>query len=282
MAEAQTLTLAFVSSHPADAARVLEGLPAADAAALFASLPARALAPVLAAMLPHTAARIVFALDDQAALGLLTAAGVQGAVAILRHVAEPRRTRLIESLSTATALASRMLLGYPEDTVGAWADPETIALAPSVSAADALARVRSENDLEAGEIYVVGEGQLLLGLVDLQILLRAPETTTLAMLMRPPPASLPAIMPLSGAADHPGWKQTHMLPVVERGKRLVGVLHASDLVRALGSGVHRAEAGGESLLGLVARGYWESVSGLLSASLSALPQTKRILPGDEP
>ena len=42
MAEAQTLTLAFVSSHPADAARVLEGLPAADAAALFASLPARA------------------------------------------------------------------------------------------------------------------------------------------------------------------------------------------------------------------------------------------------
>lgn len=281
MAEAQTLTLAFVSSHPADAARVLEGLPAADAAALFASLPARALAPVLAAMLSPAAARIVFALDDQAALGLLTAAGVQGAVAILRHVPEPRRTRLIEGLSTATALASRMLLGYPEDTVGAWADPETIAMAPSVSAADALARVRRENDLEAGEIYVVGEDQVLLGLVDLQVLLRAPEATTLAAMMRPPAASLSAVMPLSGAVEHPGWKQASMLPVVERGKRLVGVLRAEKLAQALQNGVRRAEAGDESLLGLVARGYWDTVTGLLRVGLSALPPTKRVLPGED-
>ena len=56
MAEAGTLTLAFVSSHPVEAARVLEGLPGADAAALFASLPARAAAPALAAMLPAAAA----------------------------------------------------------------------------------------------------------------------------------------------------------------------------------------------------------------------------------
>ena len=35
MAEAGTLTLAFVSSHPVDAAKVLERLSVADAAALF-------------------------------------------------------------------------------------------------------------------------------------------------------------------------------------------------------------------------------------------------------
>lgn len=278
MAEAQTLTLAFVSSHPAAAARVLEGLPAADAAALFASLPARAVAPALTSMLSPVAARIVVALEDTEALGLLTAAGVQGAVGILRHVAEPRRTRLIEGLSTATALASRLLLGYPEDTVGAWADPETISLAPGAAAAEALARVRGETDLEGGEIYVVGEEQSLLGLVDLQLLLRTPETTLLSALMRAPAGTLPAIMSLSGAASHPGWKLASVLPVVEGGKRLVGVLHAEVLARALSRSVRRPEAGDETLAGLVARSYWDTVAGLLGVGLGALPPAKRVLP----
>ena len=282
MAEAQTLTLAFVSSHPADAARVLEALPAVDAADLFETLPARALAPVLTAMLSPAAARIIAVLDDRVALGLLAAAGVQAAVAILRHIPEPRRSRLIEGLSTATALASRLLLGYPEDTVGAWVNPETIALAPEVTAADALARVRSENDLEAGEIYVVGNEQILLGLIDLQVLLRAPPATALSALMRPAIASLPALMPLSGAAAHKAWRRTSVLPVVERGMRLVGVLHATQLAQASGSGVRRAEAGEDTLLGLVARGYWDTVSGLLTIGLNALPPTKRVLPGDHP
>ena len=143
MAEAQTLTLAFVSSHPADAARVLEGLPAADAAALFASLPARAVAPALTAMLSPAAARIVVALEDTEALGLLTAAGVQGAVGILRHVAEPRRTRLIDGLPTVAALASKLLMGYVEDSVGAWTDPDVLALPGATHAAEALERWRA-------------------------------------------------------------------------------------------------------------------------------------------
>jgi magnesium transporter len=281
MAEAKTLTLAFVSSHPADAARVLEALPAVDAAALFASLPARAVAPALTAMASPVAARIVLALDDTEALRLLSAAGVQGAVGILRHVAEPRRTRLIEGLSTAAALASRLLLGYPEDTVGAWADPETISLAPGATAAEALARVRSETDLDGGEIYVVGKDQLLLGLVDLQVLLRVPDTTLLSALMRTPAGTLPAIMALSGAAAHQGWKQASVLPVVESGKRLVGVLHAEKLAQALSRGARRPETSDETLAGMVARSYWDTVSGLLGAGLNILPPVKRVLP-EEP
>lgn len=281
MAEAQTLTLAFVSSHPTDAARVLEALPAADAAALFASLPARAVAPALTSMLSPAAARIVVALDDPEALGLLTAAGVQGAVGILRHVAEPRRTRLIEGLSTATALASRLLLGYPEDTVGAWADPETISLAPGATAAEALAKVRGETDLDGGEVYVLGEEQVLLGLVDLQVLLRVPETTSLSIVMRPPAGTLPAIMSLSGAAAQQGWKLASALPVVEGGKRLVGILHAEKLAQALNRNIRRPEAGDETLAGLVARSYWDTVAGLLGVGLSALPPAKRVLP-EEP
>lgn len=281
MAEAETLTLAFVASHPPDAARVLEALPGADAAALFASLPARAAAPALAAMLPPAAARIVAALDDASALSLLTAAGAQAAVAVLRHVAEPRRGRLIEGLPTATAVASRLLLGYPEDAAGAWADPETIALPPGTTAGDALARVRSDPDVEAGEVYVVGEDQRLLGVVDLQALLRVPEATALASLMHPAAGVLPAVMPLGGAAAHPGWKLAAALPVVERGERLIGVLHSAKLAEAMArSGKGYGGPDGGTLAGLAARSYWDTVSGLVQAGLALLPPAQPVLPED--
>lgn len=282
MAEAGTLTLAFVSTHPREAASVLEGLAASDAAALFASLPARAAAPALEAMSPQSAARIVVALDDPHGLGLLTAVGVQSAVAVLRHVREPRRTALIEGLSTTTALASRLLLGYSEETVGAWTDPEAMALAPNTTVGDALARVRGDTDLAANEIYVVGEGQKLLGVVSLRLLLSVPETSALTGLMHAPGGSVSAAMPLSGAAAHAGWKLTSQLPVVERGNRFIGVLYAAKLAEALARVGHPgADASASSLSGLVARSYWNTVSGLLQVGLGALPPARSILPEDQ-
>jgi len=279
VADAGTLTLAFVSSHPSEAARVLERLPAADAAALFASLPARAGAAALAAMLPPAAARIVTALDDADALGLLAAAGVQGAVAILRHVAEPRRSRLIEGLSTATAVASRMLLGYAEDAVGAWADPEIVALAPGATAEEALARVRGDPDADAGQVFVVVEDQRVEGTVDLQDLVRAPDSTFLAALMRPHAGTLAAAMPLTAAAVHPGWKRANALPVVERGRRLIGVLRAAKLAEALQRGGARTPTGPEgTLAGLAALGYWNTVASLVRAGLAIAPPARRVLP----
>ena len=175
-ASSETLTLAFLSAHPVRAARVLERLPGPEAAALFTRVPARAGGPVLAAMLPPTAARLVNNLDDAVALGLLTAIGAQSAVGVLRHLAEPRRSRLIEGLPTTTAVASRLLLGYLEDSVGGWVDPDVIAVARESSAGEALARVRRGGEAEVEQVYVVDSDQRLLGVVELPALVRTSET----------------------------------------------------------------------------------------------------------
>ena len=277
MADAEVLTLAYVSSHPADAARVLERQSATEAAAVLARLPARAGAPALVAMLPPSAARVIAAVGDQVALALLTAAGAQGAVAVLRHVPEPRRSRLVDGLPMVTAVASRLLLGYPEDSVGAWADPQVVALAPDLGAQEAFARVRAEPDGEAREVYVVGEGQRLLGVVDLATLVRAPDWRTLEGLMQPPVATLSAAMPLTGAANHPAWKRATQLPVVARGNRLIGVLRLAVLADAAGRGRGGDRAGPDlTLAGFAARGYWDAVSGLVRAFLVLLPAAKPV------
>ncbi|MCZ7565545.1 MAG: hypothetical protein M5U08_18585 [Burkholderiales bacterium] len=276
MADAAALTLAFIEAHPVDAARVLETLPAPESSALFARVPPRLGAPVLAAMLPPTAARNVLALDDERGMALLAALGAQAAVAVLRHVPEPRRSALIDGLPTVSAVASRMLLGYPEDSVGAWTDTDIVALPPEARAADALARVRAARD-DASVVHVVGPGERLLGLVDLATLVRAPETADMGQLMRRPEAVLAAVAPLGGAASHRGWLRSSVLPVVERGDRLVGVLRRGTLARALARGGGRASvvvsAGLAETLG---RGYWDALSGIISAAVTLLPPAQRI------
>ena len=130
-------------------------------------LPARAGAPVLTAMLPSAAARVLDALDDDAGARAAErgrrAGGGDGAA----HIPEPRRSRLLGGLPTATAVASRLLLGYPDDSVGAWADPDVIALAPETSASDALARVRGGDERNVEQVYAVDHDQRLIGIVDL-------------------------------------------------------------------------------------------------------------------
>lgn len=267
----QRLTLAFMRSHPAQAARVLEALPPEEAATLFARTPARLGGAVLAAMLPQSAARCVARLDEERALELLSSIGAQPIVAVLRYLDETRRRELLKGLPTGAALASSLLLGYGEDTLGAWADPDVVLLPADTRAGDALMRLRQAT--LAHELIVVADAERkLAGLVTLGQLLQAPEAATLATLMRPPVAVLAAHAPLSSSAAHPGWRHSSLLPVVQPGDRIVGVMTRDALVRAQRQAAPPpADDEDAQLPELFARGYWQALSGLIQTALVLLP-----------
>jgi magnesium transporter len=271
MADAEALTHAFMRSHPAEAAMALESVSATEVATLLARAPSRLGAPVLAAMLPAAAARTLEALDDDRAMSLLAALSVQPAAALLRHVGEPRRSRLIDGLPTAMAVASRILLGYPPDSVGTWADPEIIALPPDTTAGDALERARRAGG-DATHVFVVQADHRLAGWLALPALIRSPQSAPLETLMSRPDAVLAAQTPLAGARAHPGWLQHSTLPVVERGDRLLGLLTHAALTRALRrSDRQLAPAAPGTLSGTLARGYWAVLSGSVAAAMTLLP-----------
>lgn len=273
MAEADVLSIAFMRGHPPEAARVLEALEPAQAAELLALVPARLAAPVFAAMLPNAAARSLAGLDDDKALALLGAIGTQPLVAALRHVPDARRSTLLAGLPTAAALASKMMLGYMQDSVGAWTDVDVLALPSSTQATDALERVRLvETSLQ--RVLATGPERRFEGWVLLSALLRAPPGATLASIMTRPQAVLSAQMPLAGALAHPGWERASTLPVVESGGRLVGVITRDALTRALRP--QRARPA-ETLGGLLARGYWDALSGVAEAMATLLPSVPPVV-----
>lgn len=260
-------------SHPAQAAQVLETLPVSEAAALFEHAPARLGANVLSAMLPHRAALCVAAVSDARALELLAPMGTQPTVAVLRQLPESRRKQLISGLPTAAALASTLLLGYADDTLGAWADPDVVVLSTDSRAEQALERVRQVTSTYP-MVFVVDGGRRLVGIVGLGALLHAAEGATLASLMHAPVNVLTAHAPLAGTPAHPGWESSSILPVLEPGKQLVGVMTRDALTRALRRTAPQsvANTGATSLPVLFAHGYWQALSGLLEGGLALLPK----------
>jgi magnesium transporter len=268
----QALSLAFMRGHPEQAARVLDALPVDEAALLFDRAPARVGASVLAAMLPRRAASCITALPDARALELLAPMGTQAAVSVLRHLPEPRRRVLIADLPTAASLASSLLLGFTEDTVGAWADPDIVMLAPETRAADALERMR-QSAAAHSQLFVADAERRLSGVVSLAALLRAPADTTLGSLMQPTAEVLAAHAPLSSAPAHPGWEHSSVLAVVEPGERLIGVMTRDALARAVRRSMPPPAPDGDATLpALLARGYWQTLTALIASGLALLPR----------
>jgi magnesium transporter len=277
-----SLSLAFMRSHPAQAAQVLESLPPGEAAALFDQTPARLGAAVLAAMLPQRAAHCISVLADARALELLSPMGTQPTVAVLRHLPDPRRKRLIAGLPTPAALASRLLLGYAEDTLGAWADPDIVMLPAETRATHALERLRHAPAHPL--VCVTNDARRLLGIVSLGALLQALDGATLATLMQRPAHVLIAHAPLSATPAHPGWESSSLLPVVESGERLVGVMTRDALTRALRRTATPPDSASSviPLPVLLARSYWQALSGLLEGGLALLPKVPALAePGAE-
>lgn len=276
----QALSLAFMRNHPAQAARVLESLPVAQASLLFQRAPARLGAAVLGAMLPAWAARCLAPLDDGRVLELLAPMGTQAAVAVLRQLPEGRRQTLVAGLPTAVVLASTLLLGYAQDTLGAWADPDVVRMPAATRAAEALRQMRTAAAHPL--VFVTEAEQRLVGLVPLTVLLQAPEAATLATLMQRHPVTLAAHAPLAATAGHPGWSDSSALPVVAPGHRLLGVLTHDALQRALrqaGPDTARDAPGADQSLPVaLVHGYWQALSGLMALTLGLLPRVASVMP----
>jgi len=279
MDSTQDLSFAFLETHPVDAARILESIPPQDVAALLIEAPARLAAPVLRAMLPLHTARCLENLADDIASGLLRAMGPQAGVATLHYVPEARRNALLAQLPTALSLAFRLLLGYPEDTVGAWMNPRVLVMPADATAEAAVAQLRNEDleehrDGDAG-IFVIGAAQQLLGQVRLRALMRAPADARLSKIMQKVKFTLPARTAIHTVEEHAGWNDHQVLAVVEREDHFVGALDRAMLARALERTRHiQSDTGYGDMVADMASGYWLGVASLIQLVVALLPVTR--------
>ena len=224
------LALAFLQSQPAAAAAILEQQPPAQVAEFLGGLPHTYAALVLAKMLPQHTARLCRILQPTTAAGMLSEMDTSLIAAIMRHCGDDLSRRLLEMLPDKTRLASRLLLNYSEDAVGAWMSVNVSTLPDDSNVESALARIAQEQSaIDIGMSLVIDRDRYLRGTVNHAELLRAPPETAVSSVMRRTEQSISARTALKSALDNPLWAQQDSIPVTNRNHKLVGVLRHLDL-----------------------------------------------------
>jgi Mg/Co/Ni transporter MgtE len=263
MAEGELLSRAFAEAHPEEAARVLEGLSAADMADFVGQQPAAVAAPVLAALLPLPAAGLLDSLPDEQAAGLLADLGPERAAAILRCLQAPRREALLGRLRPGRRAALALLLAYPGDTVGAWADPRALAVRRDSTVGWARRAVADSGAPANCDLYVVDGDRRLAGAVAVGKLLRSDPASALDRVMDRQPPALPAAAGVGEARGAPEWSGRGALPVVDARGRLLGAVSAETLERAVGAVGQRDLRPTSGALTVLIGTYLQAASGLL-------------------
>lgn len=255
------LTLSYLESHPLDAARTLEKLPAPTSARLLEALSAELAARLLASMSPKTAGACLHEMPEFLGTRILHAIPPVAMAHILKVVSPEETRALLARLRIRDRMHIERLLYYPLDAVGAHMESVPFTLPSDLSVGEALRRLRSYPPT-LNEIFVVDRSQRLIGVIDAVTLIKGEAQKSLQVLVRPAPARLSVRTTLTMTRAHPAWQTQRLLPVIEGDGILVGAISYKTVVEATQLiGTHTPENADliDSVLNL-AQLYWSALS----------------------
>ncbi len=164
--------------HPADLADILEDLDYKKRTDFIEDLDVETVAEAVAEMEPDTQMEILEHLDSRQAAELLQEMPPDEAADLLGELTEEKSDELLKLMEPEEAQEVRELMEHEEGTAGALMTTEYIALPPEITVAEAFSRLR-KLAAEAETIYylyILGEGETLLGVVSLrELLITEPE-----------------------------------------------------------------------------------------------------------
>jgi magnesium transporter len=215
---------ALLERHPERAADVLERLDPDETAALLARTDSETGAEVLRQLSPRRAAAVLKTLGATRAAALLDVSPLDEAARLLRALDDEAARAVLESVGERRARLLRAGLRFPAHTAGALMDPEVLALPASLTAREALERVRDEPEHAHYNVYVIDSGQRLVGALTLRELFLGRADARLDELMVRAPLCVRVDADRAAVVSHPGWRSVHALPVVDPAGRFVGAL----------------------------------------------------------
>ena len=226
--------------HPADLADRLQSLPAEEAADVLRHLPRDTAARALAEMEGDAAAAAADVLPSGEAAALLGAMPHEEAADVASRLPAEHRLEVLGQLGASEAARVADLMRYREDSAGGIMHDRFIALSADATLADCQERLRgwSEEDMPtASYLYVIDDGGRLLGVVSIRdLVFRRPDRLVREVMN-------PSVRFVGVDDDRETvarlFAQYHYLalPVLDRERRLAGVVEASQVI-----GILQAEA----------------------------------------
>jgi magnesium transporter len=223
----------YLGLHPADVADRLQRLPIEEARVILQRLPRRQAAAVISELEEEQARELLPGLSTEQLSEMLRELPHDEAADIAGDLPLERRGEALAGMPADDSAKVSALLRYPEDTAGGIMSDRFIILhaEQTVQQAQEMLRARAEQDaVDISYLYVTDEHHRLHGVVSLRdLVFRRPERKLVEIMNRD-------VKFLWVDADQEEiarqFEHYHYmgLPVLERDRRLVGLVRASDVI----------------------------------------------------
>jgi flagellar motility protein MotE (MotC chaperone) len=223
------------SMHPSDLADILEDLAPPERQALFESLDEEVAAETLEEVQPKLQKSLIQSLDSEHVAGIVEEMDPGAAADLLAELPEEKSEAILEEMNPEERQEVEDLLEFSHDSAAGRMTTEYIALPETSRVDDVYAALKEfEGDIELiTDVYLIDEGEQVTGLIPVVRILLAESDTPLA--------KLPHGHLVTCEIDANGRKVAELfdkynlrsLPVIDAEKKLVGVVHAEQVIALL-------------------------------------------------
>lgn len=221
--------------HPADIADIVEELNPGERAAILEALDEKVAAEAITETEPEVQASVIQMMESEHASEILEEMEPDEAADILSDLPQVKAQEILETMAEEEAEEVVELLGHKEDTAGGLMTPEYVAFPPTLTAAHAVERIRAEaREAETiYYIYVVEEGERLVGVMSLRELILADPSRRLEEVMVKDVVSVRPESELKEVAELLTKYNLLALPVVSEEGALEGIVTVDDVLQLI-------------------------------------------------
>ncbi|MDN4503496.1 CBS domain-containing protein [Alteromonadaceae bacterium BrNp21-10] len=219
------LAVQFLHDEPQAAALKLELETPELAAAMLLKVPNKVAANVMCCMQPLFAASMMSVLDEANIAGLLDSIDSAHTAAILRHLPTSEFARVLGLLPLKKQTLCKMLISYPDYTVGAWVETNVLILDSQMTIEDALLRLKKRRYSDETSIYVVNHQRQVVGKMSVFDVIRRPATQIVEDVMSTQVDVIGGYTELLAALELPIWSVLDCVAVINRKQEFIGIIH---------------------------------------------------------
>ncbi len=223
------LTLHFMENEPVAAARRLELVRSEYAAEIIKAAPLTPAINVIKSMIPSVSAKLFEYFSPAQCLKLTQQMEVADLAAILRHLDKANQQRLIELLPLRKQTLCKMLITYPEYSIGSVVETDVLIADSQMRLDEVLLRLRKRSFSYLQWIYVVNHGRQLQGKVFIGDVLKGDPDSEITDLITHTEEPISATSDMVSAMEWDSWNHTDTLAVCNRKQEFFGVIHFSRL-----------------------------------------------------